>query len=286
MKILISEKLSQHKFKTSEGYLICTDAILARTGKQEYRKCELYNCDSMDVVLVDRPEKEVFSKETLASFENKPITVEHPNENVTADNCRDYSVGFVRDVHRGIAEGQDVILGTLVITDAKTIEEIENGEHTDLSCGYECELIGDEATGISQTKIRGNHVALCNEGRAGIAKIVDSKMNDSYLSEAIGPYSKTEEEAKRQRESDIQLLKNIERRYNVEVQITYDKIAEVNYTKRAKYASYLTIKIEGNRDVLEKIRNDSDFRKLYDEKTLSLFSMRGSGISDGQLYVK
>ena len=28
MKFLSSEKLSPHKYKTPEGYLICTDAIL------------------------------------------------------------------------------------------------------------------------------------------------------------------------------------------------------------------------------------------------------------------
>ena len=38
MKFLMREKLSPHKFKTPEGYLICQDAILARTGKQSYRK--------------------------------------------------------------------------------------------------------------------------------------------------------------------------------------------------------------------------------------------------------
>ena len=82
------------------------------------------------------------------------------------------SVGFVRDVKRGQVNGQDVMLGTLVITDAQTIEEIENGEHTDLSCGYDCDII-DEAN-PQQRNIRGNHVALCQQGRAGIARIVDS----------------------------------------------------------------------------------------------------------------
>lgn len=35
MKVLIKEKLSPHKSKTPEGYLICRDAILGRTGTQE-----------------------------------------------------------------------------------------------------------------------------------------------------------------------------------------------------------------------------------------------------------
>lgn len=179
MKFLSSEKLSPHKYKTPEGYLICTDAILARTGKQTYRKNEVF-VDSEDdsEIDVDRKPEEVFSPKTLASFENKPITVEHPDEDVNAGNYNELSVGFVRDVKRGQVNGQDVMLGTLVITDAQTIEEIENDEHTDLSCGYDCDII-DEVN-PQQRNIRGNHVALCQQGRAGIARIVDSVKDNKY----------------------------------------------------------------------------------------------------------
>lgn len=177
MKFLSSEKLSPNKYRTTEGYLICKDAILARTGKQQYRRAEIYgdSCENAeDIVDVDRSEKEVFSDATLASFENKPITVEHPDESVNSTNWKNYQVGFVRDVRRGkTQDGQDVILGNLVIQDEKAIEEILDGEHTDLSCGYDCDIKDDN--GLYQTNIRGNHVALCREGRAGIAKIVDSK---------------------------------------------------------------------------------------------------------------
>lgn len=50
MRFLVAEKLGPHKFKTPEGYLICTDAILSRTGKQEYKRCELFGdtCEDPD----------------------------------------------------------------------------------------------------------------------------------------------------------------------------------------------------------------------------------------------
>lgn len=177
MKILINERLSKHRCKTPEGYLICTDAILARTGKQTYRKNEIFkDSDDETEIEVDRTEDEVFAPQTLASFENKPVTVEHPDEDVNVHNYKEYAVGFVRDVHRGEVDGQPVILGNLVITDEQTIQEIENGEHTDLSCGYDCD-IADEPNPC-QRNIRGNHVALCECGRAGIARIVDSKCKD------------------------------------------------------------------------------------------------------------
>lgn len=183
MRIFISEKLSEHKYKTPEGYLICTDAILARTGKQEYKRGEVFGIECKDaesLINIDRTEKEVFSDAALASFENKPITVEHPDEDVNIDNYKDYAVGFVRDVRRGEYDGQPVMIGNLVITDARTIEEIENGEHTDLSCGYDCDILDEENP--QQRNIRGNHVALCQQGRAGIARIVDSAKDSYYTS--------------------------------------------------------------------------------------------------------
>lgn len=185
MKVLISERLSPHKYKTPEGYLICVDAVLARTGKQTYRRSEIFDTDDDSEIDVDRKPEEVFSQSTLASFENKPVTVEHPDEDVNSANFKDYAVGFVRDVKKGTVDGQDVILGTLVIQDAQTIEEIENGEHTDLSCGYDCDI--DDSDSPEQKNIRGNHVALCQCGRAGNARIVDSKTKDAYYT--IGGYA-------------------------------------------------------------------------------------------------
>lgn len=182
MKFLSRERLSQHKYKTPEGYLICVDSVLARTGKQTYRRDEVFHDSDDTEIEVDRKPEEVFSEQTLASFENKPITVEHPDCDVNCENYKTYSVGFVRDVHKGNVDGQDVILGTLVIQDAKTIDEIENGEHVELSCGYDCDIKDEKNP--QQRNIRGNHVALCEQGRAGNARIVDTAVLDMALSRA------------------------------------------------------------------------------------------------------
>ena len=183
MRVLVSEKLSPHKMKTSEGYLICTDAILSRTGQQTYYRSEIWgdSCNNPnDEVLVDRTAEEVFNDKTLASFENKPICLEHPDEDVNVNNYNELSVGFVRDIKRGTIDGQDVMLGTLVITDADAIEAVERGEYTELSCGYNCDIVDEDNP--QQRNIRGNHVALCRQGRAGIAKIVDSVDDMAKLS--------------------------------------------------------------------------------------------------------
>lgn len=178
MKILVSEKLSEHKYKTPEGYLICTDAILARTGKQTYTKDEVFGDGDNTEIDIDRPYDQVMNEKTIASFENKPVTFDHPEEDVNVGNYKSYSVGYVRDVHQGKVDGKDVILGNLVITDQDAINAIESGEHTDLSCGYDCDIKDDGNGGYAQNNIRGNHVALCKEGRAGMARIVDSNARD------------------------------------------------------------------------------------------------------------
>lgn len=175
MRFLVAEKLGPHKFKTPEGYLICTDAILSRTGKQEYKRCEIFGdaCDEPDkIVNVDRVDAEVFSDKAMASFENKPICIEHPDHDVNAENHNELAVGFVRDVHKGEDEGKPVMMGTLVITDKDAVEAVESGEYKELSCGYDCDI--DDDDNPQQRNIRGNHVALCKHGRAGIARIVDS----------------------------------------------------------------------------------------------------------------
>lgn len=181
MKFLSKVKLSNRRYKTPEGYLVCVDSIIARTGKQEYLKSEIFQ-DSKDdsVIQIDRPKSEVLSPSTIASFENKPLVDEHPDEDVNVDNYRDYAIGFARDVRGSKLNDVDILIANLIFTDPEAIAEIESGEKTELSCGYDCDILG-EGDNLYQANIRGNHIALCKAGRAGIARIQDSKMKDSKI---------------------------------------------------------------------------------------------------------
>lgn len=193
MKFLAYSKLSEHRYKTPEGYLVCVDSVLARTGKQEYTRNDIFKDGSDEIIDINRDASEVFADKTLASFENKPLTIEHPDEDINPDNHNKYAVGFVRDIKRGLDGNDDVMLGTIVVTDSEAIELIESGKLKELSCGYDCDI--DDEKNPQQRNIRGNHVALCEHGRAGIARIVDStndmihkeimennKMNDDMYS--------------------------------------------------------------------------------------------------------
>jgi len=244
MKVLINEKLSEHKFKTPEGYLICTDAILARTGKQTYTKDELFCDGDSTEVDVDRPYNEVMNNKTIASFENKPITFDHPNEDVNIANYKDYAIGYVRDVHQGKTEnGEDVIMGNLVITDKDAIEAIENGDHTDLSCGYDCDIV-DLDNGYAQHNIRGNHVALCECGRAGNARIVDSrkenimKDNSNLANEIIKIVNELGEDDVNTRDAD-EIFKRLQRKYSyVDYEDVESALYELGYAAD-RYSKYI-----------------------------------------------
>ena len=256
MRVLVSEKLSNHKYKTPEGYLICTDAILARTGKQTYTKNELFNDGDLTAIEVDRPRDQVFNPKTIASFENKPITFDHPDEDVNVGNYKDYAIGYVRDVRQGKTDkGEDVILGNLVITDQDAINAIEQGDHTDLSCGYDCDIKDDGNGNYSQTNIRGNHLALCEQGRAGIAHIVDSKVKDANMKDWTQNEVKRFKIEKRGRGYGIYYKGQLVSKYN-----DYDKEEAEYELDRLKKYYYVDSK---TRDVDSKIRDEDRQLEVY-----------------------
>ncbi len=166
----LSENISRRE---PEGYLLCLNVPVARTGVQEYLPEELElglpgngppgNEDLF--VPVYRPEEEVFSPETIASFEAMPVTNDHPPDGVDISNIRALQKGHVHNVRRGTGEESDLLLADLIITDPVLIDLILDGKR-EISCGYTYELCEENGQYI-QRKIRGNHVAVVDAGRAG-----------------------------------------------------------------------------------------------------------------------
>ena len=117
------------------------------------------------MISVYRPEEEVFSPETIASFEAMPVTNDHPPDGVDISNIRALQKGHVHNVRRGTGEESDLLLADLIITDPVLIDLILDGKR-EISCGYTYELCEENGQYI-QRKIRGNHVAVVDAGRAG-----------------------------------------------------------------------------------------------------------------------
>lgn len=155
--------LSPNQTETVEGYLICRNVPIARTGQQEYLARELMlDGDPERIVVVDRLPEDVFETATLASFEGKPVTDGHPPENVGPENFAAYARGHIQNVRRS----GDYIVADLYINDAGLASEVRNGVKREVSCGYLCNY-EPAGTGYKQSHIRGNHVAVVPRGRAG-----------------------------------------------------------------------------------------------------------------------
>lgn len=154
--------------RRDDGYLVA-DARVARTGVQLYAGYEVGKPE-MPVVRVYRPDAEVFSRDTLASFAHRPVTNDHPAEPVTADNWKVHAVGNTADE---VARDGSFVRIPLMVSDAAAIADIENGKR-ELSAGYTCDLAFEagqtadgEAYDAIQKNIRANHVAIVRRGRAG-----------------------------------------------------------------------------------------------------------------------
>ena len=161
----LSENISRRE---PEGYLICLNVPVARTGVQEYLPSELGLPEPDDrLIPVCRPEEEVFSPACVASFEGMPVTDDHPSapDGVTAENSRYLIRGHAQHVRRGSGAESDLLLADLMITDPVLVEEILTGKR-EISCGYTYTLCEEDGK-LIQREIRGNHVAVVDTGRAG-----------------------------------------------------------------------------------------------------------------------
>ena len=174
--------------KTADGYLV-GEVRCARTGLQDYLGLEL-GLNTMDVIKVYRPESEVFHKDSLASYAHKPISDNHPPEDITADNWRMYAGG---DVGSDVVRDGDFVKVPYKLMDAALIRQVEAGK-AEVSMGYTAEL--DFVDGVTdngehyqaiQRNIRINHLAIVDRGRAG----KDCRIGDSAKPWGMSPLTVT-----------------------------------------------------------------------------------------------
>ena len=184
---------------TDDGYLV-TSVKAARTGIQDYRGDEVGK-PGKDVVRIYRPEEEVFSAASMGSYSYHPMTDDHPDEMVDADNWREYAVGFVGG---DVARDGDYIRVPLAVMDAATRDRINDGKR-ELSMGYTSDLdwtpgkteAGEQYDAV-QRNIRINHVALVDKGRAGPQARIGDKggQNETAQSQPDGGHKMATQKVK------------------------------------------------------------------------------------------
>lgn len=176
----VQERISERISETPQGFLLCEEVPIARTGTQEYlaREIGLDSVPANTVVTVQRLEADVMDAEVLASFENATVTLGHPSGSfVTSDNWRNLAMGHMCNVRRGTGDQSHLIIADMLITDPQTIMQVKGGLR-EVSCGYDCQYVQDDAGNWRQTNIRGNHVAIVPRGRAG----PECSIKDSIMS--------------------------------------------------------------------------------------------------------
>ena len=146
-----------------ENGWVRVDGFIARAGLLEYR-----TTDGTPWVEY-RPPDEAFKADSLDSFSLVPLTNEHPGAGLLdASNTQRYQVGSVDSPRK---DGERV-RARMLVTDASTVESMRRGR-VELSCGYTCDVDNTPGTvngrryDAVQRNVRGNHVALVDEGRAG-----------------------------------------------------------------------------------------------------------------------
>mgnify|MGYP002724400167 FL=1 len=154
---------------TSDGYLV-GEVRCARTGIQQYLASDI-GIEGSGVVNVYRPEKTVFSKDSMATFAGKPVTLRHPPVAVTADNWKQYAIG---DIGEEIARDGEFIRVPIKIMDSAAIRDIQEGV-SEISMGYTCDIEiasgvtpeGEHYDAIQTGHIKINHLAAVERARGG-----------------------------------------------------------------------------------------------------------------------
>jgi hypothetical protein len=177
MRFYTTTQLGPKRSKTPEGYLVCHDVPIARTGLQTYSEREPpfdemiakgdIKSSGDGYIKVERFPEDVFRPETIASFEGKDVALEHPEDDIGPSNYRDLSRGVVQNVHRGEGAEDDLCLANLIIKDSEAIKSVLDG-NVQVSAGYNADYENIGPGHARQYNILGNHVALLTgQGRCG-----------------------------------------------------------------------------------------------------------------------
>lgn len=160
-----------------------------RSGQLAYKDSETpaITPDGSGTTIVNRSRSVLQDGMTLSSFEGKPITLGHPDEDfVTPDNYKKLVVGTMQNVRSGQGDMQDYVISDMLINDQAAIDKVLSGEIREVSIGG-IGNFNELSPGVGEQDVLiGNHVALVKEGRAGPAcAIRDSKGGKMSLKDRI-----------------------------------------------------------------------------------------------------
>lgn len=168
MRFYTVQKLGPKRSLTPEGFLLCEEVPVARTGEMLYGAGEVPVEPGPDgLIRISRTPDEVFRAETLASCIGKPVTLDHPDDFVTPANFAALGKGAMLNLRRGAGIEDDLLIADLMVTDQAAIKAIQDDGIEEVSLGYEADYEQVSPGRGVQRNIVVNHVALVERGRCG-----------------------------------------------------------------------------------------------------------------------
>ena len=178
-KIYIKDQLQIESTRTltPEGYLKATAAI-TMVGVQQYPASN-FGADTDEPVGVFRPPETVFHPDTIESIKMKPITMQHPEQDVNAGNHGRLAVGSVGESVEPIDEYR--LGASIIINEESIVKEILERKIEELSLGYDSYIVSEQGIYNGESYLYRfdgpmivNHLAIVEEGRCGdTVKILD-----------------------------------------------------------------------------------------------------------------
>lgn len=162
-----TEKIGPKQSLTPEGFLLCEEVPVARSGMMIYGPDETpIEAGPDGVVKIYRDSEDIFRPETIASAQGKPVTNDHPDEDVVPESWKELAEGIAMNVRRGEGAMDDLLIADLLVTTPESIRLIQEGKR-EISLGYEADY--DEVSpGVGkQSNLIINHIALVEQGRCG-----------------------------------------------------------------------------------------------------------------------
>lgn len=168
MRFYTVQKLGPKRSLTPEGFLLCEEVPVARTGEMLYGPGEVPVEPGPDgLIRISRTPEEVFRDATLASCIGKPVTLDHPDDFVTPANFSALGKGSMLNLRRGTGISDDLLIADLLVTDQAAIDAIQKDSVEEVSLGYEADYEQVSPGRGVQRNIVVNHVALVERGRCG-----------------------------------------------------------------------------------------------------------------------
>jgi hypothetical protein len=208
----MSAQIQSARNQDENGFLLVKGCPISSFGIFDYSADQLgLPGDPNRIVKVYRPESAVNDQETLDSFKDLPFIDDHEmlsgfEGDQSAVAPEDYGIDGV--LTSNVFYASPWMRGDIKIFSRKAQRALAN-KKKDLSLGYSCDfdinpgVFNGEPYEVVQTNMRGNHIALVDEGRVPGARVLDGrKVIYDHLSFATVRPSDNEESQMKKRALD------------------------------------------------------------------------------------